>query len=627
MAAINAAYRKTDSAGVSPKEKLKAINQAYSLLDSTVSSKTKRKVLSRKIKLHKKRREKSDAIRFAYEYLNHCKLTNDTILIAKANFKLGSVYDYFILRDSAFFYYNEAKNLYVQSKRYVRAGENCLNMAIILEKAGDYKGCEEIAVEGLGYLENDFFKLQNVITDKTDKKRRFALAGLENCIAISTRRRNILDDALIYCDRAIRHTPEAKNKLVYYNTKANVYLDKNEYDNAIEYYSKVISAYDSIKTIGKIKLKVKALGNLAFTNWKKTGSPEYLDEIMNTLKLKDSLRDFDGIVITYGHLSEFFEESNPEISRDYAIKMYNSARNLKRIEDALEALTKLIRLEKKSTDKLDYFDKYIALDDSLKKARANSSNKFAKIRYESKKRLRQLAELRASNAEKELSLERTKRQRTLATTVIIALLLVSFVVYKNITIKHNEEKIAQIYQTETNISKKIHDEIANDVYNTMTKLQSQDFEKADVILDDLDHIYVRAREISREHGSIDFEDDFENILHDLFLNFKSDQVSIITRGLNKMSWGGINPFKRATIYRVIQELLVNMKKHSNASMVIVSFKIIKKKMVITYSDNGVGCDLKKKSGLLNVENRIRSFNGTINFRSEINNGFKAVIEV
>ncbi|RXM42093.1 hypothetical protein BOW55_20905, partial [Flavobacterium sp. YO12] len=59
-----------------------------------------------------------------------------------------------------------------------------------------------------------------------------------------------------------------------------------------------------------------------------------------------------------------------------------------------------------------------------------------------------------------------------------------------------------------------------------------------------------------------------------------------------------------------------MKNASNASLVIVSFKIVQKNITVTYSDNRVGTENKKtflKNTVQNVENRIKTINGTINF--------------
>jgi signal transduction histidine kinase len=85
--------------------------------------------------------------------------------------------------------------------------------------------------------------------------------------------------------------------------------------------------------------------------------------------------------------------------------------------------------------------------------------------------------------------------------------------------------------------------------------------------------------------------------------------------------------KKITLYRVLQELMTNMKKHSNATLVALTFNHAKKKITVEYSDNGVGCTIKKHVGLQNAENRIKTIKGTIIFDSQTNQGFKTKIIV
>ncbi len=73
--------------------------------------------------------------------------------------------------------------------------------------------------------------------------------------------------------------------------------------------------------------------------------------------------------------------------------------------------------------------------------------------------------------------------------------------------------------------------------------------------------------------------------------------------------------------------MVNMKKHSHASNVALTFNQINNKITISYKDDGVGCKIKKSSGIQNMENRIKSINGSIIFESEIEKGFKTTIIV
>jgi len=73
--------------------------------------------------------------------------------------------------------------------------------------------------------------------------------------------------------------------------------------------------------------------------------------------------------------------------------------------------------------------------------------------------------------------------------------------------------------------------------------------------------------------------------------------------------------------------MVNMKKHSEANLVVIKFETDPKSILINYTDNGKGCEKTEmlKNGLQNMENRIQAVKGTINFDTEPGKGFKAKI--
>ena len=89
-------------------------------------------------------------------------------------------------------------------------------------------------------------------------------------------------------------------------------------------------------------------------------------------------------------------------------------------------------------------------------------------------------------------------------------------------------------------------------------------------------------------------------------------------------------------YRIIQESLNNIIKHSKAQN--VSIKIAKALLFVTIDieDDGVGFEINKITstetqrlgfGLLNLDERIRLINGTYKFSSEINKGTKLHITI
>jgi signal transduction histidine kinase len=144
----------------------------------------------------------------------------------------------------------------------------------------------------------------------------------------------------------------------------------------------------------------------------------------------------------------------------------------------------------------------------------------------------------------------------------------------------------------------------------------------------LDSIYSRTRNISRENSSIDIGPNFVPNLKEMMSNYSNDAVNILVNGLDVLQNIALETNKKITIYRTLQELLVNMKKHSQCSLVVITFKNIDKKIQIEYTDNGIGVsqeEINLKNGLLNVETRVKAVDGTLTFDNALQKGFKVNI--
>ncbi|HEY0091086.1 MAG TPA: ATP-binding protein, partial [Flavobacterium sp.] len=194
--------------------------------------------------------------------------------------------------------------------------------------------------------------------------------------------------------------------------------------------------------------------------------------------------------------------------------------------------------------------------------------------------------------------------------------------------KHRREKIREGYNAEMRMSKKIHDELANDVFNTMAFAETQDLSKTvqrESLIKSLDSIYARSRDISRESQPIDTGVKFPNQLREVLSDYHCDETNVIVHGIDNIAWTRVSEESKLVIYRVLQELMVNMKKHSTASIAAVRFNLLGGKIMVDYSDNGIGVTIGKyifKNGLQNVENRIYGIGGKLTFDSEPDKGVK-----
>ncbi|HSZ34965.1 MAG TPA: ATP-binding protein, partial [Puia sp.] len=87
---------------------------------------------------------------------------------------------------------------------------------------------------------------------------------------------------------------------------------------------------------------------------------------------------------------------------------------------------------------------------------------------------------------------------------------------------------------------------------------------------------------------------------------------------------------KLNIYRVIQEQLNNVYKHASASRVQIKMTAENRQIHVQINDNGIGFEIgMKKSGvgIVNIINRIESFNGKVGFETKPGIGCKLDIRI
>ena len=88
---------------------------------------------------------------------------------------------------------------------------------------------------------------------------------------------------------------------------------------------------------------------------------------------------------------------------------------------------------------------------------------------------------------------------------------------------------------------------------------------------------------------------------------------------------------RHEVFLAIREALTNVLKHAQASEVWLSIKLQDNRLRIHVDDNGVGIQSqnedKGRSGLKNIQRRMESIGGTVDFKSSKSGGFSVQIEI
>ena len=510
---------------------------------------------------------------------------------------------------SAYYYYNKAKSICDAKTDNTRIIYSLARMSEIQQNQGDYSGSETTAIEALPFL--------NKTMDPSYE------SSLYNLLGVVYLKLYDYDNALYYYNKASQLKIDEIRRLKIQHNIAVVYMAKIDYPKAIQILLPLISKKEVQNDPAPYS---KALDNLGYSYFK-VNNPKGIDFMNQALKIKKQINDDWGMGASYLHLTKYYKQSNPRLATDYARMAYEKATKVNNVDDRLESLVSLIQSSSVNQSKI-YSEKYIHINDSITKVRQNARNQFAKIKYDSKKEKEENLLLRNQKAENLLELEIQKNRNLLLYFLIFIGFLSTVFLYYFLKAVNKKEKIQTSYNTETRIAKKLHDELANDVYQTMAFAETQDLSSAqnkEMLLTNLDTIYSRTRNISKENSSIDTGLHFVAGLKEMISGFNTDAVTILINSMDSVNWKALETNKKIIVYRVLQELLVNMKKHSQCSLVVITFKKNENKLQIDYSDNGLGAAFDKinsRNGLQNVENRILAIKGTITFDTKPDKGFK-----
>jgi PAS domain S-box-containing protein len=88
-----------------------------------------------------------------------------------------------------------------------------------------------------------------------------------------------------------------------------------------------------------------------------------------------------------------------------------------------------------------------------------------------------------------------------------------------------------------------------------------------------------------------------------------------------------------TIYRIVQEALNNIVKHSQCNRATIEILTEKGEFLLSIKDDGIGVDLTSKNentksyGIRNIKERVKSLNGKIEIESEPGKGFNYLIKI
>ncbi|MHC0448329.1 hypothetical protein ACWA1F_23200 [Flavobacterium sp. 3-218] len=520
--------------------------------------------------------------------------------------------------DSAYFYFNKTQLLCNPIDDHVDDYVDAtIYMVEILLRHADYYRAESMLTKVFPYLE------------KTSNKKHAinAYTFMANSYAYTYDH----EKALVYHRKALKAAISTFRKSRIISEIAFVYMQQGKHEEAINLLEP-ISRYkieDKITPANTNLVRSAIFYHLGLSYLRlgnhKEKTFKYLNESLElVLHCNDDYELIANYFAFYLYYSKYYD---PKLKKLNAEKAYYHAKKAKSASNEINMLANLIEADKAENSKK-YWKVYIRKLDSLIIGRKKTENQFANLIYDSKKDKEENLELKNQKVEEELQLQRQKNRSYISYVVIFISATSLIFIFFYITIKGKKERNNEVFKNEIRISEKLQFELEKDIDKILLFTENYNLEKEEnkeKLLSHLNNIYLKTRNISRENSEIVTDENFEKALKQMISGYTNQNLNIIINGLHSFSWCKIERVKKITVYRVLQEIFDQMKTLNNASLASITFKKEEKNISITYSDNGNEISSKHivlEKRLQNVENRIKTIKGTLNFGTYSESGFK-----
>lgn len=514
--------------------------------------------------------------------------------------------------DSAFVYFEKAKSLFLERNDSVGVAESLINMAITQADFGDYYGSQETSTQAIEYL------------NLNDSSQHALLGMVYNNLSNVYTSLKDTEKAIESNQLAIQYTSSPTNRKVYENNLASTYIANQEYEKASEILKELVSNADS-NSIDYARF----LTNYARAKSHLDTAYKLLPVLKKAMQIRRKNKDPWGLNSSYSHIANYYKERNKDSALFYSMQQFDIAKTIKNPDAQMDALQRVLELSVLEENR-PFLEKYHQIQDSVEIARLTAKNQFALIRYEVEKSKTNNLKLSNEIAEKQY---RLNLMRVLLVGLIIVAALSSFYFlnwHKRRKQRMELEAENRVKESQLKTSRKVHDVVANGIYRVMAELENRDDVNREELLDRLEILYDKSRDISYEVEDLGMGDiPFHLTISELLKSFANEERTVLIAGNEEATWDRLNAVQKDNLEQVLQELMVNMQKHSKAQEVIVRFDYEGNILHIYYKDDGIGLSESPKygNGFMNTENRINLLKGTLTFEKNNNSGLGIHISI
>ncbi|MFT3794334.1 tetratricopeptide repeat protein [Flavobacterium sp.] len=271
--------------------------------------------------------------------LDNAVQAKDTFNVAKAYRYKAEYYKNLGINDSSYYFYLKAEKLYTKLKDKENLGRIFLKKGIIQFYANDYLGADISTSQAYNLLRNSsdkeiLYQSISMMGIISNEMKDYSKAIEKHKEALNLVRQNNLND-------------EFNQEATCLSNIGNVYQNINQDKEAISYFQLALQD-ESLKNRTP-ELYSTLIDNLAYSKLKLKDDSNLPALFYRSLKIRDSLHNLSGVVLSKLHLSEYYAYKEDTVkSQDLAEEALATARKSKTYSDILASLKQLSVVDHKN---------------------------------------------------------------------------------------------------------------------------------------------------------------------------------------------------------------------------------------------------------------------------------------
>ncbi|HSR37380.1 MAG TPA: sensor histidine kinase, partial [Phnomibacter sp.] len=430
----------------------------------------------------------------------------------------------------------------------------------------------------------------------------------------------------------------------------NMYLLQERYDSTLVYYSQALSLYEKQKDVRQMALMYSNLGDVKQKQGLHKDAQAYFRKAIELNRSISNSRGLSQELIAYA--SSLLKTQDIPLAKaalDSAALLLTGSRKKTDIRDYHQVMAEYYQATGNYEKAIDEFNLFVVYKDSVLNEVNLEAIADMQAKYESEKK------------EQEIALQKAEVRRKNAwlfgiSAFSVMLILLGLSYYNRFRLKKEKELQAAVMrqqdlatkavmEAEENERRRIATELHDGVGQMMsaakmnlsafetelTMIDADKKQKLERIVSLVDESCKEVRVVSHnmmpnallKRGLAAAVRDFIDKIDSKML-----QVNLYAEGLDER----LEPGLESMLYRIIQECVNNVIKHSGANHLDISLVKEEDGISLTVEDNGKGFDTSRKElfegiGLKNIISRVQFLKGTVDFDSAAGRGTLVAIHV